>query len=168
MMGMTLEDPDHVESAGGSVRGMGLLPVDTEFREEKIKSQVKGRFRQIGGVLNLLSGLEVDGYQLHMGVTGKRGCSPGLTDVARGRQDLLEEGIQQGSCYGTYIHGIFDSGGVARAVAESLLKAKGMELTGEAHADYGSYKERQYDELAAGLRKHLDMPAIYNLMGVNR
>ncbi len=168
MMGMTLSDPAHVESLGGRVRGMGLLPVDTEFREEKTRSQVKGVFGQVGGVLSPLSGLPAEGYQIHMGVTEKRGSPPGLAQAGEEDGKWMPEGTWQGSCYGTYIHGILDGEGVAAAVVKALLEAKGIDGAPEAFTDYRSYKESQYDHLAEGLRKHLDMSAIYKIMGVKR
>ena len=96
---------------------MGLLPVDTEFREEKTRSQVKGVFGQVGGVLSPLSGLPAEGYQIHMGVTEKRGSPPGLAQAGEEDGKWMPEGTWQGSCYGTYIHGILDGEGVAAGVA---------------------------------------------------
>ena len=43
MLGETLKDPHGVE-AGGSMRGMGLLPMDTVFAEKKTRTQVTGRY----------------------------------------------------------------------------------------------------------------------------
>ena len=37
MLGDTLSDPHHVE-AGGEIRGMGLLPMDTVFEQQKNKN----------------------------------------------------------------------------------------------------------------------------------
>ena len=38
MMGETLSDPHGVE-AGGTIKGMGLLPMDTVFAKEKDQNQ---------------------------------------------------------------------------------------------------------------------------------
>ena len=51
MLGETLSDPDHVE-AGGSIRGMGLLPMDTVFADGKTRTRVNGTFCEVGGVLD--------------------------------------------------------------------------------------------------------------------
>ena len=46
MLGETLSDPYGVE-AGGTMRGMGLLPMDTVFAEKKTRTQVTGRFLEL-------------------------------------------------------------------------------------------------------------------------
>ncbi len=44
MMGETLSDPHGVE-AGGTIKGMGLLPMDTVFaKEKKTRTRVEGSF----------------------------------------------------------------------------------------------------------------------------
>ena len=43
MLGEILSDPHHVE-AGGTIKGMGLLPMDTVFAEKKTRTRVSGRF----------------------------------------------------------------------------------------------------------------------------
>lgn len=47
MLGETLSDPHHVE-AGGTIKGMGLLPMDTVFAEKKTRTRVSGRFLELG------------------------------------------------------------------------------------------------------------------------
>ena len=47
MLGETLSDPHHVE-AGGTIKGMGLLPMDTVFAEKKTRTRVSGRNRISG------------------------------------------------------------------------------------------------------------------------
>jgi adenosylcobyric acid synthase len=77
MLGVELSDPYGVE-AGGTIAGMGLLPARTIFEKEKTRTQVKGRFKQgLSGLLKGLSGVEIEGYEIHMGQTkvidGKEG-----------------------------------------------------------------------------------------------
>ena len=57
MLGETLSDPHHVE-AGGTIKGMGLLPMDTVFAEKKTRTRVSGRFLELEGELQALSGAD--------------------------------------------------------------------------------------------------------------
>lgn len=46
MLGETLSDPERVE-AGGEMKGMGLLPMDTVFQESKTRTRVQGTFPKV-------------------------------------------------------------------------------------------------------------------------
>ena len=61
MLGMTLEDPDGVE-AGGSMRGMELLPVHTVFEKAKTRTRVLGMTEPLNGPWQLLSGIAYERY----------------------------------------------------------------------------------------------------------
>ena len=50
MLGETIKDPEQME-AGGTIQGMGLLPVDTVFSTEKTRTRVEGTFSMPGGTL---------------------------------------------------------------------------------------------------------------------
>ena len=63
------------------------------------------------------------------------------------------DGWNRGNIYGTYVHGIFDSPGIARTVAEALAAAKGLCLEQAADMDYRTYRQQQYDKLAESLRE---------------
>ncbi|MCB7059575.1 cobyric acid synthase CobQ, partial [Eggerthella lenta] len=68
MMGEVLEDAKGVETDRPSrVEGMGLLPLKTEFEEEKVRTQVEGAFGELDGCLGNLSGKSIAGYEIHMG-----------------------------------------------------------------------------------------------------
>ena len=56
MLGDTLSDPYHVE-AGGKIRGMGLLPMDTVFASKKTRTRVTGEFLPMTGIFAALSGV---------------------------------------------------------------------------------------------------------------
>ena len=67
--------------------------------------------------------------------------------------------------FGTDVHGIFDEGAFSRAFVNCILRSLGLtETTGA--VDWRTYKERQYDALAQGVREALDMPYIYRLLGL--
>ena len=141
---------------------------------------MRGRFASVEGIFSELSGLEAGGYEIHMGEmaeSGEAGAGrPGsLLSLSVTAGDSREgtpekrEGCQRGNLYGTYLHGIFDSPGVARCVADALLRRKGTAVfDGQDGFDYKAYRESQYDKLAAVLREHLDMKRIYQILEERR
>ena len=157
MLGETIADPLGVET-GGEVRGMDLLPVDTVFEGEKMRTRVVG-------TLYSGDGLKTEGYEIHMGQsTLKEGARPlqHITDSVSGKSK--DDGAYAGNVYGTYMHGIFDAPGIAEAVVSALGKKKGIDLGTLGTVDFAQYKETQYDLLAACLREHLDIDAIYKIL----
>lgn len=164
MLGEVLSDPGHVE-AGGEIKGMGLLPVETVFREGKTRTRVAGRFQNLHGPLEILSGTEMEGYEIHMGesrVSPEAGRVTCITDQVSGREKA--EGACHNNVYGSYVHGIFDKEEVAKKVVEAIGHIKGVDVSGMTGVDFQAFKETQYDLLAAGLREHLDMKKIYQIL----
>ena len=165
MLGETLSDPDHVE-AGGSIRGMGLLPMDTVFADGKTRTRVNGTFGEVGGVLDCLTGTKLSGYEIHMGVSTLKDSVASMTQI----EDFVKkdgtkaDGAQHGNVYGTYVHGVFDKEDVAKAVIRGIGRMKGIDTENITGVDFQAFKETQYDILAAELRKHLDMDKIYKIL----
>jgi adenosylcobyric acid synthase len=48
---------------------------------------------------------------------------------------------------------------------QALAENKGQTFGAENWQDYSDVKEAEYDKLAAVLREHLDMDAIYGMLG---
>ena len=166
MLGETLEDPYGVEE-GGSMRGMGLLPMRTVFTEEKTRTRVEGTFGTVTGILQGLSGVAFHGYEIHMGQSNGTEGTKALTDIRDTNVEQSEtksEGAIGINVYGTYVHGIFDSMDVVNAVVHALAERKGIDPEGLAQVDYAAYKETQYNKMADILRQHLDMEAIYRIL----
>ena len=164
MLGESLSDPHGVE-AGGTMRGMGLLPMDTVFAEKKTRTQVTGRYLEIQGEYQPLSGVEFTGYEIHMGEsTWKSGAhaSTWTCDGVSG-QEKTEGTVFENIC-GTYVHGIFDKEESALALIRAVGEKKGIDVSQMEGVDFASFKETQYDILAAELRKHLDMKKIYQIL----
>lgn len=171
MLGESLSDPDGVETeaAAGTVKGMGLLPVRTVFKNEKTRTRVTGSCAFVEGILEDLSGLEIEGYEIHMGETAR--AVPPVAYVMEeqaGSHLTKMDGCQRGNVYGTYIHGFFDKEEVARTVVNALLKKKGVIAEEQEPFSYKKYKEEQYDRLADILRESLDMEGIYRMMGIEK
>ena len=165
MLGDTLSDPLHVE-AGGTIKGMGLLPMDTVFAGEKTRTRAEGAFGKTEGVLAGIEGTRIEGYEIHMGETVRKEETEAFTfidDQNRADSDKLD-GAQKGNVYGTYVHGIFDKEEVAERIVEALAKNKGIAMEQIHGVDYQTFKETQYDILADALREHLDMKKIYQIL----
>lgn len=171
MLGESLHDPKAVESekAKTLIAGMGLLPVRTVFGAEKTRTRAEGSCINIEGIFKDLSGMEVEGYEIHMGETS-RALPPMayLMESQSGSHLAKMDGCQRGNVYGTYLHGFFDRENIAETVVKALLKAKGLETSLEKLPAYEEYKEQQYEHLAEILRQSLDLKRIYELMGIKR
>lgn len=164
MLGESLSDPYGVE-AGGTMRGMGLLPMETVFAKKKTRTQVQGKYLDIQGEYELLSGVEFTGYEIHMGEsTWKFGAkaSTCTKDSVSGKEKT--EGTVYGNVCGTYVHGIFDKEESALALIRAVGEKKGIDVSNMEGVDFAAFKETQYDILAAELRKHLDIKKIYQIL----
>lgn len=153
LMGREVCDPDHVEGEIERLPGLGLLPVSTRMQGEKVTRQVRFRFLEDSAVC--------EGYEIHMGTT-----TP-LTDVPVSPLNHLADGREDGyfvdrTCMGTYVHGILDN----PSVIDYLLEPFADKLK-ETAFDYKAFKEEQYDKLAAHVRKHVDLPLIYQILTDN-
>lgn len=146
ILGQSISDPYNVEH-GGTLSAMGLLPHSTEFAHEKVTQESEGQLSDVTGIFSDLSGLDFKGYEIHMG-----------------RSEADANIINEGNVYGTYIHGVFDKENVAKRVIEALFREKGLDPSSVKAFDIEKYKQEQYDILAEGLRKALDVDLILDLV----
>ena len=173
MMGEWLVDEHAIESSHkGKIHGMGLFPVETEFEEEKVRTQTEGRFGELCGCFRELSGKKLTGYEIHMGRTKSREkeqplCLLNAGESANGREARgIPCGWNRKNLYGSYVHGVFDAPGICETIATALAARKGITLEMAGQMEYKAYKEEQYDKLAEILRESLDMEKIYEIMGL--
>lgn len=159
MLGDLINDPENVEG-GGSINGLGLLNTITNFSKEKITKQVTGKINDIKGFYSSLSGIEIKGYEIHMGTSQIIEGEPMTTLESKMDGCILD------NVAGSYLHGIFDNSGVANAIVKILAEHKGISLEEINEFDYDKYKESQYDILADSVRNSIDMDKIYKIMGI--
>lgn len=165
MLGEELCDP-HGAEGGGAMRGMGLFAMRTAFSGKKVRTRVRGSFGALSGAFSDLSGLPIEGYEIHMGESraasgGLRPCTD-IEDVITGVKK--EDGAQKDGVYGSYVHGIFDAPGVSNALVLALAERKGISLDAADTVSLEQYREKQLDLLAEGLRAHLDMEAVCRIV----
>ena len=161
MLGHTVSDPDGVEG-GGALAGLGLLPAQTVFQGEKTRTRVAGTFAAPEGIFSQLAGVAFEGYEIHMGKT-ECAAAPPLVSFTTQTGEAHTDGLSNRNVWGCYVHGIFDKAGVASALVNCLLRAKGLDRKA-ASVDWQEYAQRQYDKLADGLRASLDMERIYRIL----
>lgn len=154
MLGNEISDPDRVEE-GGEIRGMELLPIKTILRNEKKRCQIEGRIDDIDGSLSELSGCEFRGYEIHMGES--------FYDEKKVVRNVVSS-QDNNHVYGSYVHGLFDTGEIAARIVQKLAQNKGVKIENGKYEDYQTFKEKQYDKLADTLRLYLDMEKIYGML----
>ena len=131
MLGQQIIDPDGVESSSGSVRGLGLLPVETRLASKKTTRVVTARTP---------SGIEFHAYEIHMGVTTAKDSREPFAIVDGSHAD----GFRTSRVVGTYLHGALEN----KAVLQELLET--------ALPDVGETKDSQYDRLAEWFGTHVN------------
>lgn len=163
MMGVRVEDPDHVEGAITSLPGLGIFPLVSVMKEKKVVCQSRFYYKDYKDLC--------EGYQIHMGRTvpvsktdGNREEESGrLGETANPALNKLQDGTLEGCClnnrcWGTYMHGILDNAVVLNDLAAAFGKGA---VTGFNYADF---KQEQYDLLAERVRKLVDMDYIYSTL----
>ena len=161
MLGQVLRDPLGVEE-GGSLRGLGLLPIETDFLPQKTRTQTQGRITKAQGFFAPLEGCAFQGYEIHMGETRHLSGDPAAALTGEGWEK--QDGASQGNVLGTYVHGILDGGELAQKLVSLLFARKGLDPQQVEQMDYKVYKEQQYDILADAIRRSLDMDRVYQIL----
>ena len=108
------------------------------------------------------AGAKLTGYEIHTGRTVVEGTP--FDTLADGQP----EGCVNGSVFGTYLHGLFDTGELTEKLTVFLCKQKGIAPEAAALVPMEQYRQQQFDLLADGVRGALDMAAVYRAMGMER
>lgn len=112
MLGEALVDPHGVDGNGP---GLGLLPLVTQFERDKLLKRTQARFGSIDGAWSALSGVSLEGYEIHHGRSVAHPALPAAAQVLRDAEGEVI-GWQQGSVLGLYLHGLFESAAVLHAL----------------------------------------------------
>lgn len=152
MLGRSLVDPEGVAGSAGTVPGLGLLPAETVFGDRKTVRQVRAIWQGQDPWM---------AYEIHMGRTQAIESIKPLLTIEAANQ-TCPEGMQCGSVWGTYLHGLFESGNVRQALASSAKIA-------DYRCSQESWRDRQrqlFDRLADFIDFYLDLDPIREYLDV--
>lgn len=137
---------DGVESGEVEVSGLGLLPVETVFGEEKLLTQSVGRAPTFGDV-------KVSGYEIRHGRVRRHGGEPLFVTDGSG------EGCRMGSCFGTSWHGVLESDGFRRNFLQRVAKEHNLDwLPGT--ESFAAAREARLDKLGDLVAENVDREAL--------
>ncbi|MBM7557116.1 cobyric acid synthase [Halanaerobacter jeridensis] len=165
ILGQKLLDPNLTEGDDKALTGLGLLDLETTFREEKATHQVQAA---VNDGYEFCSAQKISGYEIHMGQTQRgAGVEPLLTITERsGEKVTMPDGAvnQANLVWGTYLHGIFDNDQFRREWINYLRQQKGLAKLAGDSIEQRKELEASYDALAEMVRENLDLELLYRIM----
>lgn len=173
MLGLRVSDPAGVESRSGSVKGLGLLPIETVMLEEKTTRVVQAKYAP--------SGVEFQAYEIHMGETrlveetkttdrqGNNGlttCDSSCAGQLAATKCFAWVGGQSEGCrcegvVGTYLHGALEAPAVLRSMLGDVARRRGRLF--DPSSVCGDSKDEHYDRLADWFEQYVDLPRFEEL-----
>lgn len=160
MLGSSIYDPLKAESDMECIEGLKLLDYETIFKPVKTTTLTEGVERFFG--------TRVKGYEIHMGEAVVREGHKAFADLElrNGKSCSGTDGMinDEGTVFGTYLHGVFDSKDFTGRFINMLRQRKGLAPKQYNVPDYWEFKEQQYDQLAEVVRQSLNMKRIYQIL----
>jgi adenosylcobyric acid synthase len=157
MLGEQIVDKEGWEvNPGEREEGLGVFATTTVFEGEKITTNVAGKaFHD-----------NIYGYEIHSGRTiGNTKPFVQVTTKEGNAVDYTDGDVRNQRFYGTYIHGIFDSGEFRSSLLNRIRRKKGLR---ECPAcDLRQQREAELEKLAHTVRENLDMELVYSLIRKN-
>jgi adenosylcobyric acid synthase len=171
MMGREIRDPHHIESDIGTVPGLGLLDATTVLAREKITRQATARLLALARFTPNSADPLFIGYEIHLGETSLgSGIQPLFRLIRLGDADSRDDGAvnDDGSVFGTYLHGLFDSADGLALLLTHWRKLRGKKISAAPVVDPFAERERRYDALAEHYRRNLRMDIIRRMIDGKR
>jgi adenosylcobyric acid synthase len=115
----------------------------------------------------MLDGCELSGYEIHMGVSAGNALQNPVLYINDGQISKPEGAMSaDNQVAGTYLHGLFDTGELTEKLVQLLCSRKGISPASAPLLSMQEYRQQQFDLLADGVRRALDMNALYAAMGL--
>ena len=131
MLGEALIDTHGID---GNAPGLGLLPLVTQFAQDKTVTKTQAILGLVHGPWSALSGVAVAGYEIHHGQTQ---AHPAMLAAGTVLHDITPGLVWQsgdGQVLGTYLHGLFENPPVLQALFGAQVPT--LETVFEGLADY--------------------------------
>lgn len=174
ILGNNIYDDNKKESKFGSVKGLGLLDMNSTFKiEEKIVTQSEATVLNNDSLKGIASkifeniaGEKIIGYELHEGTTELINAKPLLKIRNKGFGNSKNgsfDGASQGNVFGTYLHGIFHNYNFRREFLNYIREKKGLKPK-HGEDPYETQKDYSINRLAEIVEKNIDMEFIDDLI----
>jgi adenosylcobyric acid synthase len=164
MLGEALIDPHGID---GNAPGLGLLPLVTVFDADKTVLRTEAQFGELTGPWAALSGVTVQGYEIHHGQTAQHPAMAAAGDVTRavltagegghgGQGRALAWQNATGNVLGLYLHGLLEDPAALQALfgGEGAAQVPTLDSVFDGMADY---IERHFEP--GVLQSLIDQPA---------
>jgi adenosylcobyric acid synthase len=140
---------DGIESGEPEIAGLGLLPVETVFEEEKVLSRPEGRAPGFGNAA-------VSGYEIYHGRVRRLGGE-------RLFETDGDAGCRVGATLGTSWHGVLESDGFRRALLSWVAERRDLNWT-PGEVSFAAAREAQLDKLGDLIADNVDREALLRLI----
>lgn len=152
-----IEDPGLVEGPVSAMQGLALIGGTTVFSSCKQTTRVHAT--------HLASGVEVEGYEIHMGFTRHDLLREPVFRIAPSLgfpEERLDGAVTRGGqIWGTYLHGIFEVPEFRAAVLAPAREKHGLKVPAA-----GSVLPDPYEHVADLLAANIDLGLLHELVGV--
>ncbi len=165
MLGQTIADPDGLEHQGTGA-GLGLLPIHTIMRSQKVTRSVSGTLHREALFGNTATAC-VRGYEIHVGETiyAAHAQPFAILPAADGIATQWDGCISENALVlGTYLHGVFDDDPFRHAFLHAARAFRNLSSNTPLTA-WKAKREESLDRLAAEVRQALDLPTIFSWVG---
>ena len=153
MLGNTIQDPESVEGFRKKSSGFGLLDIHTIMDTIKVVKKSSGKE-------NLFQ-TTVRGYEIHMGQTQLGNDAKPFIDFDTHTDGAISKNA---SVWGTYMHGLFDSGAFRKNMLKVIAQKNQIQLNSQIeHLDYWDIKEKNYEHLAEHFQKYTQVDKIIHI-----
>jgi adenosylcobyric acid synthase len=169
MLGQMILDPQGIEGPQ-SLRGLCLLPMNTTMRPSKITLTGKGVLVAKSLFGQPMGNVSLHGYEIHIGETSYLGTARPFAQLVRQTRESQEPVVDgcvspDSRIFGTYLHGLFDGDDFRHAFIIAARKFRDLAPLADL-SDWGSKRRESMDRLASTVRESLDLPKIFEWVGL--
>lgn len=167
MLGRDVRDPSGVES-GGASEGLSLLRISTELAATKTTIPASAVWPDLQVFGQSVGPAQAAGYEIHMGQTHYLDGVQPFCDLRRtGKADSIPDGAvaEDGSVFGTYLHGLFDSDSFRHAFIRGARAARGLTPATEL-ACVAAERDDRLNRLAAHVEAAVDVDGLLGWVGL--
>jgi adenosylcobyric acid synthase len=166
MLGETIADPLGMEREG-TVAGLGLLPIQTIMRVDKVTRNVTGKINGEALFGRGVADRRVAGYEIHIGETIYQADRTHFADLVSRSGEISCDGCVSADTqiFGSYLHGIFDDDGFRHEFIRAARLFHKLNLPGELSL-WKQLREDSLNRLAREVESALDMATIFSWVGL--